>query len=550
MMKILNQRTRGVWLTASLLFALALCPQAFAETVTNTYDTLNRLTSVVYGSGQQITYTYDAAGNRLSRTVTGGVAPDLSPPILNVTSPPNGSVVSNAALNIVGTASDAGWGDSGIGSVTVNGLPATGGTATGSNIANWSAPVTLNPGPNSILVAATDASPNANYTSWNYTAIYNPPLISSSGDGLSDVWETAHGISLSGNSSAGDPDGDGYSNRVEYATGTDPNYALSKPEGVNGLSYVLFRDEFDDMQYNDRWTLGSIQPFTQYTLTENGTTLNSHIQQPITACTGHQLLSFATMDAVNTVYHAKLRMDGYGTTSVGLMNGAGMNSRLELVFDNDNAPTLQIRSVDTGVVTLLPAAAPAVYRGVDVDVRVVKTDIHYIIYVNNVQQGVLVNNGLGDVGLQPYMAMESCSTNGGSLDSTFDTVEMLLDRDGDGLPDLYEDKNLNSIVDAGESNPLNPDTDGDGVKDGYDNCTLVANANQRDTNGDGYGNVCDPDLNNDGLVDNADLAIMKLRFYSHDPDADLNGDGLVNFGDLAILKAYFGKKPGPSGLVP
>lgn len=49
-MKILNQRARGVWLTASLLFAFALCPQAFAERVTNTYDTLNRLTSVVYGN--------------------------------------------------------------------------------------------------------------------------------------------------------------------------------------------------------------------------------------------------------------------------------------------------------------------------------------------------------------------------------------------------------------------------------------------------------------------------------------------------------------------
>ena len=185
----------------------------------------------------------------------------------------------------------------------------------------------------------------------------------------------------------------------------------------------------------------------------------------------------------------------------------------------------------------------------DVDVRIIKTGTHYIIYVNSVRQGVLINNGLGDVGLRPYMVMESCLTNGGSFNSSFNLIEMLLDRDGDGLSDLYEDKNLNGIVDAGESDPLNPDTDGDGVLDGYDNCTLVANANQRDTNGDGYGNICDADLNNDGIVDNADLTIMKARFYSHDPDADLNGDGSVNAGDLAIMKAYFGKKPGPSGLV-
>ena len=35
------------------------------------------------------------------------------------------------------------------------------------------------------------------------------------------------------------------------------------------------------------------------------------------------------------------------------------------------------------------------------------------------------------------------------------------------------------------------DTDGDGIPDSSDNCTLVANANQQDTDADGYGNICD-----------------------------------------------------------
>lgn len=473
---------------------------------------------------------------------------DLMSPNLNVTSPLNGSVVTSTPLTIAGTASDAGQGNSGIGSVTVNGVAVAGGTATGSNIANWSALVNLHPGPNAIAVAATDGSSNANWATWNHTVIYNPPLVNSTGDGLPDAWKTAHGISLTGNHANDDPDGDGYSNRLEYATGTDPNNVLNKPEGVNGLSYVQFRDRFDDGQYNDRWSLGSIAPFTQYALTESGATLNSIIQQPTTGCTGFQLLSFATMDAANTVYQARLRMDGYGKTSVGLVNGSDTNNLIELIFDNDNTPTLQIRSVDAGVETLLTAASPAVYRGTDVSVRLIKTGTKYSVFVNHKLQALLINNNIGDVSLQPYMTMQSCLSNGGSLNTSFDTVEMLLDRDGDGLPDLYEDKNLNGIVDAGESDPLNPDTDGDGVKDGYDNCTLVANANQRDTNGDGYGNVCDPDLNNDGVVDATDLNIMKSRFYGHDPDADLNGDGVVNTGDLAILKAYTGKNPGPSGL--
>ena len=35
-----------------------------------------------------------------------------------------------------------------------------------------------------------------------------------------------------------------------------------------------------------------------------------------------------------------------------------------------------------------------------------------------------------------------------------------------------------------------------------------------------------------------------------EPDQDLNGNGIVDPQDFSILKSYFGKKPGPSGLVP
>jgi hypothetical protein len=78
----------------------------------------------------------------------------------------------------------------------------------------------------------------------------------------------------------------------------------------------------------------------------------------------------------------------------------------------------------------------------------------------------------------------------------------------------------------------------------------VANPDQRDTDGDGYGNVCDGDLNNDGGVNFADLAIFRGRFVSSDADADFNGDGIVNFADLARFRQLFGAPPGPSGLVP
>ena len=94
------------------------------------------------------------------------------------------------------------------------------------------------------------------------------------------------------------------------------------------------------------------------------------------------------------------------------------------------------------------------------------------------------------------------------------------------------------------------DTDADGVVDTLDNCTLVANLDQRDSNGDGYGNVCDADLNNDGVINVIDLGILKSVFFSADADADFNGDGQVNVVDLGLMKMSFFGAPGPSGIAP
>jgi Dockerin type I domain len=96
----------------------------------------------------------------------------------------------------------------------------------------------------------------------------------------------------------------------------------------------------------------------------------------------------------------------------------------------------------------------------------------------------------------------------------------------------------------------NDDRDGDGVPDSADNCTDEPNANQRDTNGDGYGNACDPDLNNSGQVTPADYAILRSRIGTADADADFNGSGTVTAVDYAILRSYLGRPPGPSGLHP
>ncbi|MFK7888117.1 MAG: thrombospondin type 3 repeat-containing protein [Gammaproteobacteria bacterium] len=93
------------------------------------------------------------------------------------------------------------------------------------------------------------------------------------------------------------------------------------------------------------------------------------------------------------------------------------------------------------------------------------------------------------------------------------------------------------------------DSDADSVLDAQDNCTLAANPDQRDTDADGYGNRCDPDLNNDGIVNVIDLGLLRAEFFTANENADLNGDGVVNVVDLGLLRALFFAPPGPSGIV-
>jgi 1,4-alpha-glucan branching enzyme len=93
-----------------------------------------------------------------------------------------------------------------------------------------------------------------------------------------------------------------------------------------------------------------------------------------------------------------------------------------------------------------------------------------------------------------------------------------------------------------------PDGDADGICDAKDNCSDVATRFVFDADGDGWGNRCDADFNNDGVVGGPDYIFLAQRWGSTDRLADLDGDGVVGIGDFAILSGSFGGSPGPSGL--
>ena len=96
------------------------------------------------------------------------------------------------------------------------------------------------------------------------------------------------------------------------------------------------------------------------------------------------------------------------------------------------------------------------------------------------------------------------------------------------------------------------DTDGDTVLDYQDNCTTTSNTTQADTNSDGYGNACDADYDNDGVVGQTDFAMFRVSYGScvtdggYDPATDSNADDCTGMADFSVLFDTWGQAPGPS----
>jgi len=72
--------------------------------------------------------------------------------------------------------------------------------------------------------------------------------------------------------------------------------------------------------------------------------------------------------------------------------------------------------------------------------------------------------------------------------------------------------------------PAETDSDADGMWDAFDNCALTANPLQEDLDTDSAGDVCDDDIDGDGLV-NTDEATRGTDAYNSDSDGDGYTDG-------------------------
>lgn len=92
------------------------------------------------------------------------------------------------------------------------------------------------------------------------------------------------------------------------------------------------------------------------------------------------------------------------------------------------------------------------------------------------------------------------------------------------------------------------DQDSDTVLDQVDNCVLVSNTTQGDSDLDGFGNICDADFDQNNAAGVSDFTLLKSAFggvaptYNENVDMDCNN--AVGVSDFTLLKSLFGTSYG------
>jgi YD repeat-containing protein len=162
-------KNKSLILTSLLIFLLVLAFPAYAAVYT--YDGLNRLKSVTYENGLQITYNYDAAGNVLSVSSTG--IGNNNPEVGGITITPDlVPVNTSVSAYVYYTDPDAGdthtavwdWGD---GTNTPGTVDEAGQKITGTH-------QYTTPGVYTVKAAVSDNGPATGEAVYQYVVVYDP----------------------------------------------------------------------------------------------------------------------------------------------------------------------------------------------------------------------------------------------------------------------------------------------------------------------------------------------------------------------------------------
>jgi hypothetical protein len=218
-------------------------------------------------------------------------------------------------------------------------------------------------------------------------------------------------------------------------------------------------------------------------------------------------------------------------------DGVADGDHINLNFDDETAVTLS-PYVDGDIFRFLGAAGDMTRLNVlstsgHVDPTVEIRDPNGDVLINGVGDGASCNNHgcsytidlppLPSTGVYSLLIYDMLTNEVGSSNIGLQCLSGVCDN----LAESYSGDNCIDVPNG----PLIPDAGGN---------------IQLDTDGDNIGNICDPDFNNNDVIDPSDFSQLKAVFGAISSDEDLNGNGVVDPSDFSRLKAYFGSAPGPA----
>jgi hypothetical protein len=247
------------------------------------------------------------------------------------------------------------------------------------------------------------------------------------------------------------------------------------------------------------------------------------------------------------VYHRRARAI-YGSniiySNITVYNNNGDGS---FTFD----PTINHTTNSQALIDILAAAQDSFDYGISNQVSDMNNDgVADLLTVNN---GALEISFLDNSGT--VTNVQSFAVAGVTLDGTNGVI--IYDFNKDGLMDMVvpgartlggAQFSLNVFFQTPD--PL-LDSDNDGVSDDTDNCIYVSNPNQADDDQDFFGDACDADFDNNGVVNIIDLNFLIPMILEGQASlvADFDQNGVVDFGDLVFILAWINQPPGPTGLI-